>query len=194
MEDDPRVHVETAPELAAWFATNHASSSGVWVVVWRTATGRPAPSYDEAVCEALRFGWIDSVQRGLDEERTMQRYTPRRAGSGWSRPNKERIARLEAEGRIEPAGRAVIEAAKADGSWTLLDSAEALEVPDDLAAAFDAHPGSREQWEVFPRSAKRGILAWIVLAKRPATRQRRITETAEKAARGERANQPTPRA
>ncbi|HUG86693.1 MAG TPA: hypothetical protein VMM13_19140, partial [Euzebya sp.] len=66
MEDAARVHVETAAELADWFATNHASSSGVWVVVWRTATGRPAPSYDEAVCEALRFGWIDSVQRGLD--------------------------------------------------------------------------------------------------------------------------------
>ena len=146
MEDVPRVHVETAAELETWYAANHASATGVWVVTWRPRTGRPAPTYDEAVCEALRFGWIDSVQRGLDEDRIMQRYTPRRRGSGWSRPNKERLERLEAAGRIEPAGRAVLDAAKADGSWTLLDSVEALEVPDDLASAFEALPGSREHW------------------------------------------------
>jgi uncharacterized protein YdeI (YjbR/CyaY-like superfamily) len=93
---------------------------------------------------------------------------------------------------MEPAGRAVIEAAKADGTWTLLDDAENLVVPDDLAAAFDGHAGSREAWDAFPRSARRAILGWIVQAKRPDTRGRRVEETARMAARGERANQGRP--
>jgi uncharacterized protein YdeI (YjbR/CyaY-like superfamily) len=158
-------------------------------VTWRKASGRPAPAYEELVVEALRFGWIDSVGRKVDDDRTSLRFSPRKARSGWSAPNKARIARLEAEGRLEPSGRAVVDAAKADGSWSLLDAVEALEVPADLAEAFDALPGSREQWEAFPRSAKRAILEWIVMAKRPATRARRVDETARSAARGERANQ-----
>lgn len=153
------------------------------------AAGRPAPSYDDAVTEALRLGWIDSTARKLDEERTMLRFSPRRAGSGWSRPNKERIARLEAEGRLEPASRAAVEAAHADGSWSLLDAVEALEVPDDLTAAFDGFPGAREQWDDFPPSAREAALLWIVQAERPETRAKRIAETAVKAARGERPRQ-----
>jgi uncharacterized protein YdeI (YjbR/CyaY-like superfamily) len=193
VEDDPRVQVESAEEWAAWLAANHATATGAWLVTWKAATGRPRPSYDEAVTEALRFGWVDSVARGLDDERTMLRYSPRKPRSGWSRPNKERIARLEAQGRMEPAGRAVLDQAKADGSWTLLDEVEDLVVPDDLADALAAHPGARERWDAFPRSARRGILEWIVQARRPETRAKRITDTAEKAARGERANQWTPK-
>ncbi|MFA9431444.1 YdeI family protein [Egicoccus sp. AB-alg2] len=193
-DGDPRVHVETVEEWADWLAAHHADATGAWLVTWRTPTGRPAPTYDEAVTEALRFGWVDSVARRLDDERSMLRFSPRKRGSGWSRPNKVRIARLEADGRMAPAGAAVLAAAQADGSWTLLDAVEDLEVPDDLAAAFDAHPGSRERWEAFPRSAKRAILEWIVQAKRAETRARRVAETAEKAAPGERANQWTPKA
>jgi uncharacterized protein YdeI (YjbR/CyaY-like superfamily) len=193
MDDDPRVHAETAEKWADWLAANHGRTPGVWLVTWRKATGKPAPSYEEAVTEALRVGWVDSVARKLDEDRTMLRFSPRKPGSGWSRPNKERIARLEAEGRMAPAGQRIVAAARADGSWALLDGVEALEVPGDLAAALDAHPGARQQWEGFPRSAKRGILEWIVQAKRQETRQRRVTETAEKAARGERANHWAPK-
>jgi len=116
-------------------------------------------------------------------------FTARRRGSGWARPNKRRIEELEAAGLMTDAGRRVVEAAKADGSWSLLDDVEDLVVPPDLAAAFDADPGSREQWEGFPRSAKRGILEWVVQARTAPTRARRITEVAEKAGRGERANQ-----
>ena len=96
---------------------------------------------------------------------------------------------METEGLMLPAGRAVIDRAQADGSWTLLDDVEDLVVPDDLAEAFGAHPPAAEEWEAFPRSAKRGILEWIVQAKRPETRARRITETATMAQRGEHANQ-----
>jgi uncharacterized protein YdeI (YjbR/CyaY-like superfamily) len=189
MDDDPRLHAQSAAEFGDWLAANHTTMTGVWLVTWRAVTGRPAPSYDEAVTEALRYGWIDSIARTLDGERTMQRFSPRRPGSGWSKPNKERIARLEAQGRLEPAGRAVVESARADGSWSLLDAVEALDVPDDLSAALDALPGAREQWDGFPPSARKAILTWIVQAKRPATRQKRVAEATAKAARGERANQ-----
>ena len=187
MNDDPRLHVEITAEFGEWLAANHATMPGVWLVTWRNTTGRPAPSYDDAVTEALRFGWIDSTARTLDDERRMQRYSPRRPGSGWSRSNKQRIARLQAEGRLEPAGLAVIEAARADGSWQLFDSVEALEVPEDLHAALDGLPGAWNQWNAFPPSARKAILGWIVQAKRPATRERRVNEAAGKAARGQRA-------
>lgn len=186
MNDDPRLPVESVAEFADWLAANHASANGVWLVTWRRATGRPRPAYDELVVEALRYGWVDSTARTLDDERTMQRFSPRRPGSGWAKPNKERIARLESEGRLEPAGAAVVEAARADGSWSLLDSVEALEVPDDLDAALDAEPYAREGWDAFPPSVRKQYLGWIVQAKRPETRERRVTQTATKAARGER--------
>jgi uncharacterized protein YdeI (YjbR/CyaY-like superfamily) len=121
-------------------------------------------------------------------------FTRRKAGSGWARTNKERIVRLEAEGRMTPAGRALIDAAKTDGSWTLLDDVENLIVPDDLAAAFDRHPGSRQNFEAFPPSARRAILEWIVQARREATRAARLEESARLAAENVRANQWTPKA
>jgi uncharacterized protein YdeI (YjbR/CyaY-like superfamily) len=146
-------------------------------------------TYGELVEEALCVGRIDSVGRKVDDERTSLLFTPRRRGSGWSRPNKERLDRLLADGRMLPRGIAVVEAAKADGSWTRLDAVEDLVEPPELRAALDASPEARRQWDAFPRSAKRGILEWIGGAKRPETRDKRVRETAELAARGERANQ-----
>jgi len=191
-DDADLVEPGTVEEWSAWLAAHHADRSGVWLVSARTATGR-AVDYDTAVVEALRYGWVDSVQRVLDEERSMQWFAPRRERSGWASSNKLRIERLEREGRLEPAGRAAVEAARANGSWSLYDEVENLVVPDDLAAAFAAHPGSREHWDGFPPSARRAVLAWIVQARRPATREKRVREAAEKAARGERAHQPVPR-
>ena len=188
-DDGERVHAETAAEWGEWLAANHARETGVWLTTWRPKTGRPAPTYEETVVEALRFGWIDSRAGKGDAERTQLWFSPRRRGSAWARTNKNRIAQLEREGRLEPAGRALVEAAKADGTWTLLDDVENLVVPDDLADAFAAHPGSRDKWDAFPPSARRGILEWIVQAKRAPTRAKRIEETARLAARGERANQ-----
>ena len=184
-----RVAPQTLREWADWLEANHIRDTGVWLVTWKKATGRQAFTYEQAVTEALRFGWIDSVARALDARRTMQWFAPRRTGSGWSRSNKDRIARLEAEGRLHDAGRAVVESAKADGSWGRLDSAEDLAVPGDLAAAFTRYAGSRERWDAFPPSARRAILQWIAQARRPATRAKRVTETASQAAEGRRANQ-----
>ena len=186
-DDREQVHVETVAAWRRWLAANHARADGVWLVSWKPATGRPRVAYEAAVEEALAFGWIDSKGRSLDDERTMQWFSPRRPGSGWARTNKERIIRLERDGRMTAAGRAVIDQAKADGSWTLLDAVEALIVPSDLGAAFAASPGAAAHWEAFPRSARRLMLEWVAQAKRPETRARRIAEIAEAAARGERA-------
>jgi uncharacterized protein YdeI (YjbR/CyaY-like superfamily) len=185
-----QVHVETIGQWRRWLRANHRRKSGVWLVSWRNGTGRSRLTYEESVEEALAFGWIDSKGRRLDDERTMLWFSPRKPGSGWSRPNKARIERLERDGRMADAGREAIARAKQDGSWTLLDAVEGLIVPDDLAAAFASKPGSAEHWDGFPRSARRALLAWIVQAKRPETRVRRVLEVATKAARGERANEP----
>ncbi|MGF1646595.1 MAG: YdeI family protein [Kineosporiaceae bacterium] len=189
LDNAERVPVDSRTDLRAWFAENHGRGDGVWLVTWRVASGRPAPTYDEIVCECLAVGWVDSVTRALDAERTMLYLAPRKPGSGWSRPNKERVARLEADGLMTDAGRRVVEAAQAAGSWSLLDEVEDLVVPADLATAFGDRPGAREHWDAFPRSVRRGILEWIVQAKRPETRARRVAETAARAAVGERANQ-----
>jgi uncharacterized protein YdeI (YjbR/CyaY-like superfamily) len=186
-DDAERLEATSLDDWSDWLAVHHADSTGVWLVTAKRSTGRQPFDYEAAVCEALRFGWIDAVQRTLDDERSMQWYSPRRPASGWSRTNKTRIQRLEREGRMEPAGSAAVDAAKANGAWTLFDDVEDLVVPDDLAAAFDAHPGSRGHWDAFPPSARKMMLAWIVTAKQAATRERRVTETAAKAARGIRA-------
>jgi uncharacterized protein YdeI (YjbR/CyaY-like superfamily) len=187
--NDERVQPGSVADWRAWLAENHTRGTGVWLVTWRAGSTGPKISYEESVEQALCFGWVDSKGRALDAERTMLWFAPRKARSGWSRSNKQRVERLLAAGLMAPAGLALVETAKADGSWSLLDTVEDLVVPDDLAAAFDAAPPAREHWEAFPRSVKRSILEWIVQARRLETRARRVAETAEKAARNERANQ-----
>ncbi|MDN4479546.1 YdeI/OmpD-associated family protein [Demequina muriae] len=182
----PRIHPEDAAEWRDWLAAHHATADGVWVVLWRQASGRTGLTYDQLVRELLCFGWIDATARKLDADRTLQYCSPRKRGSGWARTNKVRIAELEAEGRITPAGAAVIAAAKADGSWTLLDDVEDLVVPEDLRAALEARDGAAEHWDGFPPSARKFMLAQLVLAKRPQTRADRVTRIADAASRGER--------
>jgi len=159
------------------------------MISYKQATGKPRVEYAESVEEALCFGWVDSKGNKLDDERSMLWFAPRKRGSGWARPNKERIERLIAAGLMAPAGLAKIDAAKADGTWTLLDSVENLEVPDDLATALDRFSAARANFEAFPRSARRGILEWIVQAKTAATRAKRIEDTARLAQEHQRANQ-----
>lgn len=184
-EDPERLHVESAAQWAAWLAEHHDRGTGVWVVWWKRATGRPAPSYDDLVLEALAHGWIDATSKGVDDERTMMWFTRRRPGSGWSRPNKLRLERLYAEGRMREPGQAVVDRAVADGSWTLLDDVEDLVVPDDLAAALDDRD-ARATWDALSRSARRAALVHLVGAKRAETRARRVAEVADRTAAGER--------
>jgi uncharacterized protein YdeI (YjbR/CyaY-like superfamily) len=192
-DERDQVHPETRAQWRSWLAEHHATSDGVWLISWRRQSGRSGPTYEDVVQEALCFGWIDSKAAKLDDDRTMMWVSPRKRGSGWARSNKLRIERLLADGLMAEAGLARIEEAKQDGSWTRLDAVEDLVVPDDLAAAFADNPGAREHWDGFPRSVRRAALEWIVQAKRPETRARRVTETARLAARGERPGQWRPR-
>lgn len=186
---DNATHPTTRAAWRAWLARHHTRTEGVWLVSWKQATGRPRIDYEAAVEEALCFGWVDSKVNKLDDERSMLWFAPRKAKTGWSKPNKARVERLIAAGRMQPAGLAKIERAQADGSWHALDGVEALEVPADLRAALAALPAATAHFEAFPRSAKRGILEWIQSARRPETRAARIAETARLANDNQRANQ-----
>lgn len=185
LDDAERFEPETLAGWSGWLTDHHGSSSGVWLVTARGSTGRAAFPYQEAVVEALRFGWIDGVRRRLDDERSMLWFSPRRPGSGWARPNKRRIAQLEDEGRLEPAGRAAVERARASGAWELLDDVEDGVVPADLTAALERRPPAREHWEGFTRSRRRMMLVWVAEAKRSQTRARRVEAVADHASRGE---------
>ncbi|MBE1513830.1 YdeI/OmpD-associated family protein [Nesterenkonia halotolerans] len=188
-ESAPRVHAETRSQWREWLLAHHETAPSVWLISWKKATGRAAVSYDDAVSEALAVGWVDSKPRKLDEERTMLYFSPRKPGSAWSRPNKLRVEQLRRSGAMTEAGERVIAQAVDSGAWTLLDQVEDLIVPEDLKEAFTRTPPAQENWDQFPPSARRGILGWIIQAKRPATREARISETARQAALNQRANQ-----
>lgn len=193
MREYERFQAASRSEWRDWLAAHHAASPGVWLVTFKKTSGGPYLSYDDAVEEALCFGWIDSRPGTLDEQRTMLLYTPRRPKSGWSRSNKERIERLIARGSMTPAGLEKIEQAKRDGSWMLLDAVEAMVVPEDLASALASDHAAAANWEAFGDSYRRQALAWIATAKRAETRQRRIGEIVRLAARNGKANQGTPK-
>lgn len=188
-QDRELVHPADRAAWRAWLEANHATSPGCWLVSWRPVTGKPTLDYEDAIQEALCFGWVDSQVRTIDDERAALLYTPRKGGSGWAGTNKRRIAQLEAQGLMRPAGTALIEAAKADGTWTLLDGPEAGIVPDDLAAALDAHGDARATWNGFPPGVRKGMLTWVATAKRAETRAKRVAEIAEQAAVGKRAGE-----
>ena len=184
----PLVHPGSIAEWRSWLAEHHADTDGVWLATWKRASGKTPLDYGAIVEEALCFGWIDGLVNTLEDGRQAQLLTPRRRGSGWSRSNKERIERLQADGRMTEAGMRVIDAARADGSWTLLDAAEALLEPPELSAALDANPEARRQWDAFPRSPRKALIFWVSSAKRPETRLRRVTMIVDEAAQGRRAN------
>jgi uncharacterized protein YdeI (YjbR/CyaY-like superfamily) len=177
-----RIHPLTRAEWRNWLEVHHDRSPGVWVVQWRTATGRRRLSYPDLVEEALCFGWIDSTAKKLDDDRSMIRMTPRRPTSVWSRSNKDRVVRLIAAGRMTEAGLRTVEVAKRNGSWQALDDVDAMIVPDDLASALAADARARQHFDGFPPSTTRMILYWITSAKRAETRARRIAETVRLAA------------
>jgi uncharacterized protein YdeI (YjbR/CyaY-like superfamily) len=187
MADKETFYPPTRADWRAWLSENHQKATGVWLVYCKKNSGMPSVTYDEAVAEALCFGWIDSVPKKIDEQQYCQLFSPRKPRSGWSRVNKQRIDQLLADGLIADAGLAKIEAAKADGSWAKLDEVEDLIVPPDLQAAFDENPVAATNFDGFSRSVKRGLLEYLTNAKRPDTRVRRIADIVSKAADGKRA-------
>ena len=188
-KDFPKVQVESREEWRTWLEANHEIAESIWLVTFKKGSGKPYVSYDAVAEEAICFGWIDSLPRKLDAERTMLLLSPRKPGSAWSKVNKERVKRMMSARKMHPSGLRKIEQSKADGFWAFLDDVEALVVPDDLSAALAEYDEARENFEAFPRSAKRGILEWIKQAKKAETRSKRVRKTAERASKNIRANQ-----
>lgn len=185
--DYPITHAETRAQWRTWLADNHTSTRGVWLCSWRTTTDRPRCPYPEAVEEAICFGWIDSTNTVLDEERSLQLFTPRRPKSQWTRLNRKRAADMEDRGLMTDAGRRAIAAAKSNGWWTISDQVEDLEEPPELATALDANPQARSNWDGWPPSARKQMLWWVVSAVRDDTRAARIAHIVAEAAAGRRA-------
>ncbi len=174
IDDAPRVELTSRAAWRSWLAEHHVSSPGVWLVTWKKHHPDRYLAWPEIVKEAICFGWIDGRSRRVDADRTSVYVTRRSAGSPWSALNKRYVVELEAAGLITSAGRARIDAAKADGSWTFLDDVEALVEPADLVAALDAAPRARQFWAQLPASQRKRWLYEITSAKRAETRRRRI--------------------
>jgi uncharacterized protein YdeI (YjbR/CyaY-like superfamily) len=189
-EEKETLEVASATELHDWLVRNESRKTGIWLVTYKANSPRGRQiSYAQIVDELLCFGWIDSLPRKLDEKRSMLWISPRKAASAWSKLNKEKIARLEREGRLRPAAIAMIQEAKRLGTWDKLNDIEDGIIPQDLAVELEKYPGARANFDAFPKSVKKSILEWIVQAKTEATRRKRISETAEQASQNQRANQ-----
>ncbi len=183
----PRIF-STAAAWRRWLEKNHSTASEIWLAYYKKSSGRKSVTYQEALDEALCYGWIDSIIRRVDDEKYMQRFTPRKPGSIWSARNKAHVARLITEGRIAPAGMAKVEAARKDKSWQKSDRVEAKpKTPPDLLAALEKHPVVQALWDKQPPSQKQLYSRWVLSAKRPETRARRVEETIRRVRAGRKA-------
>jgi uncharacterized protein YdeI (YjbR/CyaY-like superfamily) len=187
LDDAPDVQADDRAAWRAWLSANHAMSGGAWLVTWKPSSGRGSLDYEAAVEEALCFGWVDSTGGRVDEERGKLYFAPRKSRSAWSASNKARVARLIADAQMTPAGMAAIERAKAGGDWEILDSVERLEIPDDLVGELARRSPAASNFDAFPASARKQMLAWVATARRAETRTARIAAIAEAAADNQRA-------
>jgi uncharacterized protein YdeI (YjbR/CyaY-like superfamily) len=166
----------------AWLEREHAKSPGIWMIYYKKGSGKQSVDYNDAVEEALCFGWIDTTVRSLDAERYLQLFMPRKTKSAWSKSNKERVERLIAQKLMAPAGLDKIDAAKRDGSWTTFDSVEALTIPPDFKKALAANKKARDNFRAFTDGKKKALLYLIHGAKLPETRRKRILKAVALAA------------
>lgn len=160
----------------AWLDKNHATSTGIWLVFAKKHTGLSTVSYEDAVQEALCFGWIDSLVKSIDDRFHKQMFTPRKPKSRWSASNKARLEKLLKAGAMAPAGLAAVEQAKKSGSWKGYASVDAMTIPPELKRAFDANPEAKKNWPTYSASAQRSFLHMVHDAKRPETRERRVKQ------------------
>jgi uncharacterized protein YdeI (YjbR/CyaY-like superfamily) len=186
-EELPELIVEDAAAWRAWLSEHHAEPRGVWLTLAKKGTTEPTSlTYEQALQEALCFGWIDGQARRGDDSTYVQRFTPRRVRSPWSKHNVARVERLVAEGRMQPAGIAEVERAKEDGRWQAAYSGSAtIGVPDDLAEALANEPRAQAMFEILTSQNRYAVLYRIQDAKREETRKRRIEQFVAMLARGE---------
>ena len=174
---------ETPEQWRNWLVENHTRDNGIWLVQYNKKSGKPSVSWSEAVDEALCFGLIDSLKKKLDDESSIQYFGKRKPKSTWSKINKQKIEKLTAENRMFQSGLNCIIIAKENGSWEILDSIEELIIPEDLLLELSSRPNTTEFFQNLSKSIKKMMLYWIISAKRPETRQKRIFEIAESAER-----------
>lgn len=185
----------TKPEIATfcpvsrqkwrrWLEEHYDKQQSIWLIHGKKSSNLPTITWSEAVDEALCFGWIDSTRRSIDHKRFMQFFSKRKPTSVWSKVNKGNVQRLIDQKLMTQAGLDIIDIAKQNGCWSILDDVEALNLPEDLEEEFKIQPGSKAFFLSLSRSTKKGILQWIVLAKRPETRRQRIIEVTVLATQG----------
>lgn len=179
MSDIEQFYPKSQTEWRQWLQENHVSKSSVWLIFYKKKSEQPTISWSEAVDEALCFGWIDSVKKKLDDERSIQFFSKRKPNGTWSKINKAKVEQLIASGKMMEAGHNIIVIAKQNGSWSILDEVEELIIPKDLEKEFKKKPGSKDYFLSLSKSVKKMMLQWIVLAKQEETRQKRINEIAE---------------
>jgi uncharacterized protein YdeI (YjbR/CyaY-like superfamily) len=182
----PILAFASAEAFETWLEREHASSDGVWIKFAKKGSGVPSVTYAEAVEVGLCYGWIDSLARSLDERFYLQKFTPRRAKSKWSRVNRDKVEELAKQGRMRPAGLAQVELAKQDGRWEAAYSSPAnVTVPDDLQQALDANPKAAEFFATLNKSNRYAIVYQLEDAKKPETRTRRLEKFVAMLERGE---------
>lgn len=182
----PPTLFKSAQAFEAWLKKNHASSDGLWLQIAKRGAGEPSVTYPEAVEIALCWGWIDGQKKSLDDQHFLQRFTPRRARSIWSKINVDKAAALIAAGRMQAPGHAQIEAAKADGRWAqAYDGARTSAVPEDLLAALEAEPAAKAFFVTINAANRYAVLWRIQTAVQAETRARRIAQMVQMLARGE---------
>ena len=186
---------KNAKAFETWLKKHHATCDGLWLMIAKRGAAEPSVSYADAVAIALCWGWIDGQKKGLDDQHFLQRFTPRRARSLWSKINVEKAAALMAAGRMQAPGMAQIEAAKADGRWAqAYDGARTSLLPDDLQAALDAEPKAKAFLASVNAANRYAVLWRIQTAVKPETRARRIAQLVAMLARGEVIHVSKPRA
>ena len=177
---------KSAKAFEAWLKKNHATSEGLWLKIAKRGSNEPSVTYPEAVEIALCWGWIDGQKKSFDDQHYLQRFTPRRARSVWSKINVEKVQALIEAGRMQAPGQAQVEAAKADGRWArAYDGARTSTVPEDLQAALEAEPAAKTFFASINASNRYAILWRIQTAARAETRARRIAQLVGMLARGE---------
>lgn len=184
MKDTQEYCPKDSKEWRKWLEINHQKEDAVWLIFYKKQSVKYNLSWSESVDEALCFGWIDSIKKTIDEESYKQYFSKRKSKSNWSKVNKDKVKYLIDQGLMKEAGYKSIEIAKENGSWTLLDEVEALVIPQELKEEFAKHPGSFDFFESLNKSFKKGLLYWVVSAKREETKQKRIKEIVENASKG----------
>ncbi len=177
MPELPIMAFESQEAWGQWLETNHGESQGLWLKIAKKDTGIPTVTYAEAVTLALCFGWIDGQRRGFDDQYFLQKFTPRRPKSVWSKINRDKVLELIAQGKMREAGLREVERAKADGRWdAAYESQSSITVPDDLQAALDANPTAKVFFDTLSSQNRYAILYRLSTAKKAETRQKRLEQ------------------